>query len=121
MRTLSKHIVPCISNAARAAGRPSPRVIAALPTALVSDADAARAKANKSFAVYNTLPSYRAMLDREGDDCQPGDVALLGDEAELHRCLDRLRDAGVTDFCAVLFGAEEGSSKRTREFLESEF
>jgi F420-dependent oxidoreductase-like protein len=120
LRTLSEHIVPSISDAARKAGRPSPRVIAALPTALVSDLDSARAKANADFAVYNTLPSYRAMLDREGDDCQPGDVALLGNEGELRTCLARLRDAGVTDFCAVLYSGEKGSRNRTREFLRSE-
>lgn len=119
LQTLSKHTVPRICAAASKAGRPSPRVIAALPTALVCDVDAARAGANKRFAMYNTLPSYRAMLDREGDGCQPGDVALLGDEAELRKCLDRLRDAGVTDFCAVLYGAEKGCGKRTREFLAS--
>ena len=61
-----------------------------------------------------------AMLDREGDDCQPGDVALLGDEALLRRSLARLRDAGVTEFCAVLYPAEEGSRERTQEFLRGE-
>ena len=120
LQTLSKHIVPSISDAAEKAGRPPPRIIAALPTALVSDVDGARAKANVDFALYNTLPSYRAMLDREGEGCQPGDVALLGSEMELRAHLTRLREAGVTDFCAVLFSAEKGTRKRTLEFLESE-
>ncbi len=119
LQTLSKHIVPSINDAARSAGRAAPRILAALPTALVSDVEAARAKANKSFAVYNTLPSYRAMLDREGSGSQPGDVALLGDEAELRKCIDRLVDAGVTDFCAVPFGADRGAAARTQEFLKS--
>ena len=120
LRTLETHTVPSISDAARKAGRPSPRILAALPTSLVGDLDAARAKANESFAVYNGLPSYRAMLDREGEGFQPGDVAILGDEAELRASLNRLRDAGVTEFCAVLLNAEKGSGRRTREFLASE-
>jgi len=31
------------------------------------------------FAIYGQLPSYRAMLDREGA-AGPGDVAIVGDE-----------------------------------------
>jgi 5,10-methylenetetrahydromethanopterin reductase len=120
LRTLASHTVPRISDAARKAGRAAPRILAALPTSLVSDVDAARAGANESFAIYNNLPSYRAMLDREGEGCQPGDVAILGDEAELRASLGRLRDAGVTEFCAVLHNAEKGSGRRTREFLASE-
>jgi len=120
VRTLASHTVPTIRDAAREAGRPSPRILASLPTSLVSDLDAARAKANESFAIYNSLPSYRAMLDREGAGSQPGDVALLGDEAELRASLNRLRDAGVTEFCAVFLNAEKGSGRRTREFLASE-
>jgi hypothetical protein len=60
------------------------------------------------------------MLDREGDGCLPGDVILVGNEAALSRSLGQLRDAGVTVFCAVLYGVEKGSGKRTREFLASE-
>ena len=72
------------------------------------------------FRWYGTLPSYRAMLDREGLD-SPGDVALAGDESTLRAELGRLRDAGVTDFGASLFPADEGAPARTLEFLKSEF
>ena len=47
------------------AGR-RPRVIAALPVCVTDDVAAARERAAKVFAVYGQLPSYRAMLDREG-------------------------------------------------------
>lgn len=120
LQTLSKHTVPTITKAAQRAGRPSPRIIASLPIALVADVEAARAQANENFAVYNSIPSYRAMLDREGKGSLPGDVVLVGDEAELRRALSRLRDCGVTDLCAVLSGVEKGSAKRTCEFLASE-
>ena len=117
-RTLAEYIVPTISQAAARASRPRPRVIAALPISLASDAAAARETASKLFATYGSLPSYRAMLDREGATA-PGDVALTGDESELRKALERLRDAGVTDFAASLFDAEEGAAQRTRDFLMS--
>ncbi|HET6303608.1 MAG TPA: TIGR03564 family F420-dependent LLM class oxidoreductase [Myxococcota bacterium] len=118
-KTLASHTVPVIRAAAKAAGRPEPRVIAALPIAIASDPAKAREAASKSFAIYGTLPSYRAMLDREGA-AQPGDVALVGDEQVLRTSLRRLADAGVTHFAASLFPAEEGAIGRTLEFLRAE-
>jgi F420-dependent oxidoreductase-like protein len=118
LRTLAEFTVPTIRAAARAAARPDPRVIAALPIALTSDPAAAKGVANKAFAIYGQLPSYRAMLDREGA-ASPGDVALAGDEAALRAGIARLREAGVTHFAASLFPAEPGCVERTRAFLRS--
>jgi len=118
-QTLADHTVPAITKSAKAAGRPAPRIVAALPIAIASDPAKAREAANKSFAIYGQLPSYRAMLDREGA-AGPGDVAIVGDEAALRAGLQALRDAGVTDYAASPFEAEKGSAKRTLEFLKSE-
>ena len=118
-KTLASHTVPAIRSAAKAAGRPEPRVIAALPIAIASDPAQAREAASRSFAIYGTLPSYRAMLDREGA-AQPGDVAIVGGEPELRAALRRLAEAGVTHFAASVFPAEEGAIGRTLEFLKSE-
>jgi len=117
-RTLAEHIIPRIRAAAEEAGRPAPRIVASLPIALASDPVASKSKASETFAIYGGLPSYRAMLDREGA-AQPGDIAITGDESELRRALDEMRDSGVTDFAASLYEAEPGSSERTREFLKS--
>lgn len=116
--TIADHIVPKLAAAAQQAGRPAPRVVCGLPIALTADADAAREKVAKAFAVYSTLPSYRAMLDREGA-AGPVDVALLGDERALRAQIDRLRDAGVTDFDAAVTSVEPGSVERTIAFLQS--
>lgn len=118
-RTLAELTVPSIQKAAEAAGRSAPRVMAALPIALTSDPSGARDVASKLFAMYGFLPSYRAMLDREGA-AQPGDVALTGDEAALRSQIQELRDAGVTDFCASLYAADPGCVQRTRAFLAAE-
>jgi len=118
VKTLAEHIGPSIRAAAKKAGRAEPRVVAGLPIALTNDAAAAREQMGKTFAIYGTLPSYRAMLDREGVD-GPAGVALVGDEAELRAQIDRLRDAGVTDFDAAVTPVEEGSAARTLDFLAS--
>jgi 5,10-methylenetetrahydromethanopterin reductase len=115
--TLANYIVPTISAAATAAGRPAPRIGAALPVQITDDVAAARAYANTEFAVYNDLPSYRAMLDREGA-AGPGDVALVGTVADVRGQILRLEDGGVTDFVAVEFGTADERA-RTRELLVS--
>ena len=64
--TVRDYVVPAISAAASAAGRPSPRIVCSLPVCVTGDPAAARASADKELAIYGQLPSYRAMLDREG-------------------------------------------------------
>jgi 5,10-methylenetetrahydromethanopterin reductase len=100
--TVADHVVPKITKAADAAGKPAPAVVAALPVA-VGDADALRAEANDFFAMYGGLPSYRAMLDKEGA-AGPGDVAIVGDEAAVEAGIRAMADAGTTEFTAALFG-----------------
>jgi len=117
-RTLADHVVPKLTAAAREAGRPAPRVVAGLPVALTRDGDRAREVLGQAFAIYGTLPSYRAMLDREGAQ-GPADVALVGDEAALRGELERLRDAGVTDLDAAVTPIDGEGVERTLEFLAS--
>lgn len=118
-RVLGESLVPELRAAAEAAGRPAPRVVAGVPIALTHDPAGAREKASKAFALYGTLPSYRAMLDAEGAS-DPADLALVGDEKALEQGIARLASAGVTDFNAALFpyGDDPGAAlERTRDFL----
>ena len=115
--TLSSHIVPIITAAAESAGRPAPRVVASLPICVTNDVDTARDRAAKDFQVYGFLPSYRAMLDREGA-AGPADVALVGDEATVTKELGRLADAGVTEFVASIYGGRDERAE-TRALLKS--
>jgi 5,10-methylenetetrahydromethanopterin reductase len=75
--TTRDYILPTINAGAEQAGRPAPRVVCILPVCVTDDPDGARARAAKVFAIYNQLPSYRAMLDREGAQ-GPADVAIVG-------------------------------------------
>jgi 5,10-methylenetetrahydromethanopterin reductase len=115
--TLAGHTIPTITAAAEAAGRPAPQVLASLPVCVTNDAAKARETAASTFQVYGFLPSYRAMLDREGAE-GPGDVAIVGDEAEVGKQLGRLADSGVTEFSAAIFGNREDRD-RTRALLQS--
>jgi hypothetical protein len=117
-KAVDDYIAPRIRRAANDAGRDAPEIICSLPIALTDDAAGAREEANRQFAMYGTLPSYRAVLDR-GDAADPGDVALVGNEARLDAELDRLERAGVTTFNASIFRSEQGGPARTREYLVS--
>jgi 5,10-methylenetetrahydromethanopterin reductase len=115
--TVRDHIVPTITAAAQGAGRPSPRVVCSLPVCVTDDPDGARERATRVFAIYGDLPSYRAMLDREGAS-GPAEVAVVGDEDTVGAQIGALADAGVTDFVAVEYtGGPEGA--RTRTFLRT--
>jgi 5,10-methylenetetrahydromethanopterin reductase len=117
-KTLSEHVGPALRGAAAEAGRPegSVSVAAALPVSVTDDTDAARARAAQQFAMYGHLPSYRAMLDREGY-AGPEDAALIGDEATVWEHLDELRDAGVDEFVGIPFDPSPEGGQRTRACL----
>jgi 5,10-methylenetetrahydromethanopterin reductase len=114
--TVRDYVVPAITAAAQAAGRPGPRVVCQLPVCVTDDAAAARAAANQALAIYGQLPSYRAMLDREGA-ADPGDVTVAGPEDAVAAQLAALADAGVTDFVAVEL-AQGADRARTRALLK---
>ncbi len=113
--TVRDYIVPAITAAASEAGRPSPRVVCVLPVCVTDDPAAARVNAGKAFAIYGQLPSYRAMLDREGA-AGPGDVAVVGDEDRVAAQIRALADGGVTDFVALEY-ARDDDGPRTRALL----
>ncbi len=101
--TIESHVVPVISRAAAEAGRGEPRVTVGLPVCVTSDVAGARHKAAEVFAVYGGLPSYRAMLDREGAG-GPADVAIVGTKDEVSAQVRRLADIGASDFVGAPFG-----------------
>jgi 5,10-methylenetetrahydromethanopterin reductase len=119
-KTLKEHIGPTMRTAAAEAGRPAGAVsvAAALPIAVTDHVAAARAVAAEQFAMYGHLPSYRAMLDREGY-AGPEDAALIGDEATVRARLDEVRAADVDEYVAIPFDPSPEGRDRTRAFLRS--
>lgn len=123
-RAVAEHVLPHISKAAAAAGRPSPKVVACVPVALCpnDEVDHARGIASAMLGHAEVSPNYLRLLEH-GDAKDVGDVMAAGDEKAVETRLRRFRDAGVTDLAArvVPLGktAEERaeSRRRTQEFV----
>ena len=116
--TMESHIVARLHKAAEDAGKPTPRVVGGFPMVLTTNVEAAKEKINEQLVIYGQLPSYRAMLDKEGAE-GPADIALVGDENALRGEIQRLESIGVTDFNAAVVDVEDGARQRTLEFLAS--
>jgi len=115
-KTVREHIVPRIGEAAAAAGRPAPRIIATLPVCVTGDPESVRAAIATGLSMYGRLPSYRAMFEREGV-AGPADVAIVGSAAEVRDRLQSLAEAGVTDFAASEFVRSPAEREATRALL----
>jgi F420-dependent oxidoreductase-like protein len=115
-RTIADHIVPNVQASAERNGRPAPRVVSGVPVCVTDDVEATRKRAAIVFQVYGILPSYRAMLDREGLE-GPADLAIVGNEDEVLAGIARFAEAGVEDFLAVEFARVDDERIRTREVL----
>jgi 5,10-methylenetetrahydromethanopterin reductase len=113
--TIEKHVGPTIRAAAEKAGRKAPEIVVHLPTCVTEDPDNAREVAAKTFAMYGQLPSYRAMLDREGAQ-GPADVAIVGDEEHVASEIRRLAAIGTTEFSGTMYGTRE-ERQRTSALL----
>ncbi len=114
-KTLAEHVGPGLRAAAD--GRPV-RVVAALPVSVTDDVDGARAQAAEQFAMYGQLPSYRAMLDREGY-AGPADAVLIGDEETVTSRIEGLRAAGVDEYVGVVYDRSPEVRDRTRALLRA--
>lgn len=119
-KTLGDHIGPTLRAAAEEAGRSADavRVVAGLPISVTDDVAGARKQAAEQFGMYGALPSYRAMLDRDGY-AEPQDAAIIGDEQAVSDRLDELAAVGVDEFSAVVFDSAPDVRERTRALLLS--
>ncbi len=117
-RAIEFHVAPKLRAAAREAGKAQPRIVAGMHIALTANPQAGREKIEKRLRVYGQMPSYRAMLEKEGPEGREH-LALVGDKSVLDAGLQRLRDLGVSDFEASIVRVEEGSEERTLRYLET--
>jgi len=116
---IEEHVAPRIRQAAAAADRPEPRIVAGLPVAVHDDIMEARSAAAEQFAGYGELPNYQRILQR-GRIAGPADAAIVGDEAAVASQINHLIAAGATDVWAAPFpvGADRSASRaRTRALL----
>ncbi len=115
--TIRNHISPIINAAAEEAGRPVPQVIAAVPVCITSDLDIAEEYAKRDFGFYGDLPSYRAMLEREGL-ANSWDIALSGSFEEVADGLQKYSDSGGTQVVAAVYGPDEAREQTVSELAK---
>ena len=115
--TIRNHISPVINAAAEEAERPVPQVIAAVPVCITSDPDMAEEYAKRDFGFYGDLPSYRAMLEREGI-ANSWDIALSGSFEEVAEGLQKYSDSGGTQVVAAVYGPDEAREQTVSELAK---
>jgi F420-dependent oxidoreductase-like protein len=125
-RAIATHVAPRITQAAEAAGRPAPRIVAGIPVCLCRDdeVDAAVERTNRILAEAEVSPNYQRLLDH-GDARNVGDILAAGGEAAIEKRLRSFADAGVTDVSVRVVPLGDGrdellaSLRRTRDLLGS--
>ncbi|MEM8620530.1 MAG: TIGR03564 family F420-dependent LLM class oxidoreductase [Actinomycetota bacterium] len=115
-RTVKQHIAPTINAAAADAGRPTPAVVCSLPVWVTDDPSGARAFLDQILATYAELPSYAAMLEREGVSTVGG-LAIAGSETEVVERIDELAASGATQLSALALGGNPDEIAHTRQVL----
>ena len=109
-RALAGHIVPTVLEAAGAAGRPAPRIIAAVPAVVTSDVGPVRQIAALQLGFYSGLASYQRILAAAGV-ADPSELALIGDEETVAAGIDSYFDAGATEVIIVQAGMRSGRER----------
>lgn len=111
-RALAEDIVPAVTAAAAAAGRPAPRIVAIVPGVVTADPEAVRAEATEALALFDGIPSYQRVIARSGGT-RAGDIAVIGDEETVAAEVRRYREAGATEviFTATHLGGEADRSR----------
>ncbi|MGO9857690.1 MAG: TIGR03564 family F420-dependent LLM class oxidoreductase [Acidimicrobiales bacterium] len=125
-RTIASHVVPQITEAAAAVGRPAPRIMAGVPVCLCRDEQvpAAIERTNRTLSEVVESPNYARLMEH-GDARTIGDVLICGSEATMEKRMQGFAEAGVTDLNCRIVPLGEGrdeikaSAERTREFLAS--
>jgi F420-dependent oxidoreductase-like protein len=114
-QAIAGYIAPAVSRAAAQAARPAPRVVASIIVSLTSDPGGVRDRVAAAMGAAGQLPSYRAMLDRQGR-AGVRETVVAGDERTVERAVLAYAEAGATELVASLPGGEQDRA-RTREFL----
>jgi 5,10-methylenetetrahydromethanopterin reductase len=105
--TVASYLLPRLGAGAR--------VVVLAMVAVTSEPDAVRETVAREFAVVESMPAYRAMLDR-GGLAGPADAVIAGAEDDVLAELARFRDAGATDLIVSPVGPPEARA-RTLELV----
>ena len=115
-RTIASYVAPTINEAAEAAGRPQPRVMALIRICVTDDHAPAYALARQVASFYEVIPSYAAVLAREGLG-EAADLHLIGSWEQVLDGLAAYAEAGVTDFRLQVAAPDTTSWEATQAAL----
>jgi F420-dependent oxidoreductase-like protein len=118
-KLLETRIVPQISEAASAAGRPAPRIVAGLPVAVHDDITEAREAGTRYSAMFGELPIYKRVMNEGGFEGFGG-IAVVGDEQAVAAQIRAIVAAGASDVWAGVFPVGDdptASLRRTTDLL----
>jgi F420-dependent oxidoreductase-like protein len=123
-KAIETRIAPQLVEAASAAGRPAPRIVAGLPVAVHDDIGEAREAVAATSGGYANMANYQRIIDAGGGS-SAAELAVVGDEGAVYAGLRGLLAAGATDIWAqpVAVGADRdarrASLRRTRDVLRA--
>ncbi|MEV7399660.1 TIGR03564 family F420-dependent LLM class oxidoreductase [Streptomyces sp. NPDC091267] len=109
-RTIAEHVRPRIEEAAAAAGRGAPRVVAGVHACVTTDPEGVRRAIAAAVGPASELPSYRALLDRQGMSGLH-ETVLAGDEETVAARIRAFAEAGATD---LLVGRVGDATEQSR-------
>jgi F420-dependent oxidoreductase-like protein len=93
-RSVADYFVPAVRQ-----------VYASVCVSVTDDPDGLRGILNQTYGAAGDMPSYRAVLDREGLDTI-GDTAIVGNESVVRKEIQRFADAGTAELIAIPFGSD---------------
>ena len=115
-RTIANHIAPIITAAADRAGRPPPRIVALVSVCVTDDPAGLREHGRQQSEMYDSFPSYRKVLDREGVE-SGADLTLAGSIDQIAEGLATYAEAGATDLRISIGGRNDDERTATRSTL----
>ncbi len=115
-RTIASYIAPAINDAAETAGRDRPRIMALVRICVTDDVEGARALARRIAAFYEVIPSYAAVIAKEGIT-EAADLFLIGSWDRVITGLAAYAEAGVTDLRVQVSAPTPEARAATEEAL----
>ncbi|WP_245657147.1 LLM class flavin-dependent oxidoreductase [Herbidospora mongoliensis] len=114
-RFLGEVVVPTVTTAA--AGRATPRIAVGLLASVTSDVEGTRQRVNTDFSQAATLPTFRALLDRQGST-GPDDTLIAGDETFVEETAAGFAAAGATELIIFPVGRPEDRHRTIALFAD---
>ncbi|MBT6312539.1 MAG: TIGR03564 family F420-dependent LLM class oxidoreductase [Alphaproteobacteria bacterium] len=115
-KTIASYVKPLLEAGAEAAGRSAPRIMALVRICVTEDREAAKAVAREISSFYQEIPSYSAVIAKEGL-AEPADLHLIGSWQEILDNLAAYAEAGATDFRIQAAAHDAKSQDATNQAL----